>query len=61
MFCESGDFQIQKHLKIGNEVEGSDCFNIAWFFICSAPFLAKACFSPGGGQTKRSKSLGHIA
>ena len=28
IFCEYGDFQIRKHLKIGNEVEGSNCFNI---------------------------------
>ena len=61
MFCDSGDFQIRKHLKIGNEVEGSNCFNIAWLFICSAPFLAKACVSPGRGPTRRSKSLCHIA
>ena len=57
MFCDSGDFQIRKHLKLGNEVEGSNCFNIAWLFICSAPFLAKACVSPGRGPTRRSKSL----
>ena len=61
MFCDSGDFQIRKHLKIGNEVKGSNCFNIARFFICSAPFLAKACVSPGRRPTKRSKSLCHFA
>ena len=61
IFCDTGDFQIRKHKIIGNEVEGSNCFNIARFFICPAPFLAEACVSPCRRTTKRSKSLCHIA
>ena len=52
MICDSGDFQIRKHLKIGNEVEGSNCFNIARLFICPAPFLAEALTHMVGDKQK---------
>ena len=52
MFCEYADFQFRKHLKIGNEVEGSNYFNIAQLFICPAPFLAEALTHMVGDKQK---------